>query len=151
MFPIYVVEQSCHQGVNLGKATIKVAWARLKAECLKRSAITQDLPHYREIARPEGYRIMMTTHSALETWIEVLESQSANLTMSKEQFCDSYKLVLNLFKTIVEEDWVGLNILDLPRAAIFERPKRLINASPAACDFVRPTYGTANSSVPSAH
>ncbi|KAF9572217.1 hypothetical protein EC968_010155 [Mortierella alpina] len=144
-FPIYVVEQkigdfvmvpsqSCNQVVNLGKATIKVAWARLMAECLK-TAITQDLPHYREIARPEGYRIKMITHSTLQTWTEVLESQSTNLTMSKEQFCESYKLVLNLFKTIVEDDWVDLNILDLPRAATFERPKRLINASPAACDF----------------
>ncbi|KAF9273438.1 hypothetical protein BGZ68_001518 [Mortierella alpina] len=77
----------------------------------------------------------MITHSALEAWTEVLDSQSTNLKMPREQFCESFKTVLGLFKNIVGEDWVDLEILDLPRATPFERPKRLKNASPAACDF----------------
>ncbi|KAG9322939.1 hypothetical protein KVV02_004315 [Mortierella alpina] len=143
-FPIYVVEQrigdfvmvpsqSYHQVVNLGRATIKVSWNRLTANCLK-AAITQVLPRYREIGRPEGYRIKMITQSALEAWTVLLDSQSANLPLSKEQFCESFKTVLRLYKTIVEEDWVDLNIMD-HGGVKFERPRRLSNAPPAVCDF----------------
>ncbi|KAF9292136.1 hypothetical protein BGZ68_010391 [Mortierella alpina] len=143
-FPIYVVEQkigdfvmvpsqSYHQVVNLGKATIKVSWNRLTANCLK-AAITHVLPRYREIGRPEGYRIKMITQSALEAWTVLLESQSADILLSKEQFCESFKTVLGLYKAIVEEDWVDLNVMDL-NGATFERPRRLSNAPPAVCDF----------------
>ncbi|KAF9571533.1 hypothetical protein EC968_000427 [Mortierella alpina] len=143
-FPIYVVEQrigdfvmvpsqSYHQVVNLGKATIKVSWNRLTANCLK-AAITEVLPRYREIGRPEGYRIKMITQSALEAWTVLLDSQSANLSLSKEQFCKSFRTVLSLYRTIVEEDWVDLDIMDR-RGATFERPRRLSNAPPAVCDF----------------
>ncbi|KAF9961383.1 hypothetical protein BGZ72_003865 [Mortierella alpina] len=143
-FPIYVVEQrigdfvmvpsqSYHQVVNLGKATIKVSWNRLTANCLK-AAITHVLPRYREIGRPEGYRIKMITQSALEAWTVLLESQSSNLSLSKEQFCESFKTILDLYKVIVEEDWVDLDIMDF-HGATFEKPRRLSNAPPAVCDF----------------
>lgn len=76
----------------------------------------------------------MITQSALEAWTVLLESQSADILLSKEQFCESFKTVLGLYKTIVEEDWVDLNIMDL-NGATFERPRRLSNAPPAVCDF----------------
>ena len=77
----------------------------------------------------------MITQSALQAWTAVLDSQATNLTMPKEQFCESFKTVLDLFKIIVQEDWVDLDVLNLPGATTVEQPKRLSNASPAACDF----------------
>ncbi|KAF9179218.1 hypothetical protein BGZ51_005176 [Haplosporangium sp. Z 767] len=143
-FPVYVLEQrigdfvmvpslSYHQVVNLGRATIKVSWNRLTANCLK-AAINVVLPRYREIARPEGYRIKLVIKSTLEAWTNLLQSQHPKLPLPTDQFCQSYKDILDLFRTIVNEDWVDLNIMGqaTPR---FVKPKRLSHASPACCDF----------------
>ncbi|KAI7816844.1 hypothetical protein BC939DRAFT_30074 [Gamsiella multidivaricata] len=143
-FPIYVVEQkigdfvmvpslSYHQVVNLGKATIKVSWNRLTAHCLK-AAVNVVLPRYRAIARPEGYRINMIIKSALEAWKNLLGSQSGNLPLPREHFCQSYRDILMLFRTIVEEEWVDMDILR-DKDRVFDRPRRLKSVMPAVCDF----------------
>ncbi|KAG0209432.1 hypothetical protein BGX28_010315 [Mortierella sp. GBA30] len=143
-FPIYVVEQkigdfiivpsqSYHQVINLGKATIKVAWGRLTSNCL-RTAIECVLPRYREIGRPEGFRIKMITHSALKAWTVLLGSQTTELPMPTDQFSQSFRTVLSVFKTIVEEEWVDLSILK-QSCATFIKPRQLSIVSPATCDF----------------
>ncbi|KAF8933962.1 hypothetical protein BGZ58_006030 [Dissophora ornata] len=150
-FPIYVAEQKIgdfvmvpsmgyHQVVNLGKASIKVAWNRLTAHCLK-AAVNVVLPRYREVMRPEGYRIKTIIQSALQAWTTLLESQSEEFPVSKENFCESYKDILTLFRTIVEEEWVDLDalklseIMDEDGVVMFHKPKRLTNTEPAVCDF----------------
>ncbi|KAI1314865.1 hypothetical protein EDD11_001641 [Mortierella claussenii] len=143
-FPIYVVEQkigdfimvpslSYHQVVNLGKATIKVSWNRLTAHCLK-AAVNIVLPR---IARPEGYRIRTIIKSALVAWTKLLCSQDNHLPLPKEQFCESYKDILTLFQTIVEEEWVDFDLLKSKNKhlKLFTKPKRLGNTLPAVCDF----------------
>ncbi|KAF9437043.1 hypothetical protein BGZ76_002164 [Entomortierella beljakovae] len=143
-FPIYVVNQMIgdfvmvpslgyHQVINLGKATIKVSWNRLTAHCLK-AAVNVVLPRYREIARPEAYRIKTIIRSALEAWTKLLKSQSNIVPISKESFCQSFKDILQLFKSIVEEEWIDLDVLNLEIPS-FSKPKRLENAAPAVCDF----------------
>ncbi|KAF9995065.1 hypothetical protein BGZ79_000152 [Entomortierella chlamydospora] len=143
-FPIYVVKQAIgdfvmvpslgyHQVINMGKATIKVSWNRLTAHCLK-AAVDVVLPRYREIARPEGYRIRTIIKSALEAWTDLLRSQSDSLPLPKERFCQSFKDILQLFRTIVEEEWVDLGVLGVENPK-FNKPRRLQNAAPAVCDF----------------
>ncbi|KAF9347205.1 hypothetical protein BGX26_001291 [Mortierella sp. AD094] len=143
-FPIYVVKQAIgdfvmvpslgyHQVINLGKATIKVSWNRLTAHCLK-AAVDVVLPRYREIARPEGYRIRTIIMSALGAWTDLLKSQSNSLPLSKERFYQSFKDILQLFRTIVEEEWVDLDVLGVENPK-FNKPRRLQNVAPAVCDF----------------
>ncbi|KAF9201154.1 hypothetical protein BGZ49_008623 [Haplosporangium sp. Z 27] len=143
-FPIYVVKQAIgdfvmvpslgyHQVVNLGKTTIKVSWNRLTAHCLK-AAVKVVLPRYREIARPEGYRINTIIMSALQAWTVLLKSQSNELPLSKERFCQSFKDILQLFKVITEEEWIDLDVLGMENPK-FNKPRRLENEAPAVCDF----------------
>ncbi|KAG0007069.1 hypothetical protein BGZ65_009841 [Modicella reniformis] len=141
-FPIYVVEQkigdlvmvpslSYHQVVNLGKATVKVSWNRLTAHCLL-AAVHEVLPR---IARPEGYRIKTIIKSAVEAWKDLLQSEPVVLPLPKEEFCKSYKTILDLFQTIVEEDWVDMEIMKF-EGPMFMKPRRLVGeAMPAVCDF----------------
>ncbi|ORZ07279.1 hypothetical protein BCR41DRAFT_326597 [Lobosporangium transversale] len=146
-FPIFVVEQKAgdfvmvpslgyHQVVNLGKATIKVSWNRLTANCLK-AAVNVVLPRYREIGRPEGYRIRTIIKGALEAWTDLLKSQSTQLPLPKEQFCQSFKDIVQLFQTIVEDEWVDMFFLAKKHSIDikFKKPRRLQNPAPAVCDF----------------
>ncbi|KAF9116204.1 hypothetical protein BGX27_004311 [Mortierella sp. AM989] len=143
-FPIYVVNQKIgdfvmvpslgyHQVINLGRATLKVSWNRLTAHCLK-AAVNVVLPRYREIARPEAYRIRTIIMSALVAWTDLLKSQTNELPLSKEGFCQSFKDILGLFRTITEEEWVDTTILRIENH-IFKKPRRLTDVAPAVCDF----------------
>ncbi|KAG0234827.1 hypothetical protein BGX31_004443 [Mortierella sp. GBA43] len=144
-FPIYVVEQkigdlvmvpslSYHQVVNLGKATVKVSWNRLTPHCLD-AAVNRVLPRYREIARPEGYRIKTIIKSTVEAWKDLLVREPLDFPYSKEYFCQSFKTIMNLFRTIVEEDWVDLDVMRL-EGTTFTKPRRLVGEiMPAVCDF----------------
>ncbi|KAG0025680.1 hypothetical protein BGZ81_006982 [Podila clonocystis] len=144
-FPIYVIEQklgdfvvvpseSYHQVVNMGKATIKVSWNRLTAHCLK-AAVNNVLPRYREISRPESYRIKLTIHDTLKAWTDLL-LQNKNLPQPLGYFCESFKTILELFKGIVEEDWVDKDVLFKgKRNQWFSEPVRITDVTPARCDF----------------
>ncbi|KAG0288198.1 hypothetical protein BGZ96_007986 [Linnemannia gamsii] len=146
-FPIYVVQQKVgdfvmvpsqcvHQVVNLGKATIKVSWNRLTPNCLK-AAMTSVLPRYRQIGRPEGYRIKVIIASTLKAWTDKLETQEGDFGMPKDNFSKAFKEVLELYKGIVEEEWVDLDAMGSDYEP-FERPKRLKesqHSQPAICDF----------------
>ncbi|KAF9907864.1 hypothetical protein EC991_010462 [Linnemannia zychae] len=148
-FPVYVVEQKIgdfvmvpsqcvHQVVNLGKATIKVSWNRLTPNCLK-TAMNSVLPKYREIARPEGYRIKVIIASTLQAWTKKLETQGDDFGMSKDSFCKAFMEILDLYRSIVEEEWVDLHAMGSDYEP-FERPKRLKEyqlCQPAICDFCR--------------
>ncbi|KAF8942284.1 hypothetical protein BGZ47_006649 [Haplosporangium gracile] len=153
-FPIYVVQQKIgdfvmvpsqcvHQVVNLGKATIKVSWNRLTPNCLK-AAMNSVLPRYRQydsskpmIGRPEGYRIKVIITSTLKAWTEKLETQEDDFGLPKDDFSMAFKEVLELYRGIVEEEWVDLHAMGLVSEP-FERPKRLKeshHSQPAICDF----------------
>ncbi|KAK3806445.1 MAG: hypothetical protein J3Q66DRAFT_393044 [Benniella sp.] len=153
-FPIYVVEQKIgdlimvpslcyHQVVNLGKATVKVSWNRLTAHGLS-AAVHEVLPRYREIARPEGYRIKTIIKSTVEAWRNLLRNkpsaltipkESSVLSLPKEYLCQSFKIIMNLFRTIVEEDWVDLGVMKIENPQ-FVKPRRLdSDTPPAVCDF----------------
>ncbi|KAG0062474.1 hypothetical protein BGZ90_003066, partial [Linnemannia elongata] len=148
-FPVYVVQQKIgdfvmvpsqcvHQVINLGKATIKVSWNRLTPNCLK-AAIASVLPRYREIGRPEGYRIKLIIASTLKAWTEKLETQEDDFGMPKNNFCKAFKDVLELYRGIVEEEWVDMHAMG-SACEPFERPKRLKesqHSQPAICDFCR--------------
>lgn len=148
-FPVYVVQQKIgdfvmvpsqcvHQVINLGKATIKVSWNRLTPNCLK-AAIASVLPRYREIGRPEGYRIKLIIASTLKAWTEKLETQEDDFGMPKNNFCKAFKEVLELYRGIVEEEWVDMHAMG-SACEPFERPKRLKesqHSQPAICDFCR--------------
>ncbi|KAF9923146.1 hypothetical protein FBU30_006768, partial [Linnemannia zychae] len=143
-FPIYVVKQmigdlvmvpsQCvHQVINLGAATIKVSWNRLTPNCLK-AAMNSVLPRYRQIGRPEGYRIKVIITSTLKAWTEQLESQEDNIGMPKNSFCMAFKEVLALYRDIVEEDWVDMRAMG-SKCDPFEPPKRLKGSQPAIYSF----------------
>ncbi|KAG9069196.1 hypothetical protein KI688_010093 [Linnemannia hyalina] len=148
-FPIYVVQQKIgdfvmvpsrcvHQVINLGKATIKVSWNRLTPNCLK-AAMTSVLPRYRQIGRPEGYRIKLIIESTMKAWTEKLETQEDDFGMPKNNFSKAFKEVLKLYRSIVEEEWVDLHAMG-SACEPFERPKRLKesqHSQPAICDFCR--------------
>ncbi|KAG0091212.1 hypothetical protein BGZ92_001237 [Podila epicladia] len=144
-FPIFVIEQklgdfvvvpseSYHQVVNMGKATIKVSWNRLTAHCLK-AAVNNVLPRYREICRPESYRIKLTIHDTLKTWTDLL-LKNKDLPQPVGYFCESFKTILELFKGIVEDDWVDRDVLFKGKKnEWFPEPDVFTDVSPARCDF----------------
>ncbi|KAF9304570.1 hypothetical protein BGZ74_001232 [Mortierella antarctica] len=144
-FPIFVIEQklgdfvvvpseSYHQVVNMGKATIKVSWNRLTAHCLK-AAVNNVLPRYREICRPESYRIKLTIHDTLKTWTDLL-LKNKDLPQPVGYFCESFKTILELFKGIVEDDWVDRDVLFRGKKnEWFPEPDVFTDVSPARCDF----------------
>ncbi|KAF9092051.1 hypothetical protein BGX23_004657 [Mortierella sp. AD031] len=148
-FPVYVVEQKLgdfvmvpsqcvHQVINLGKATIKVSWNRLTPNCLK-AAMTSVLPRYKQIGRPEGYRIKVIIASTLKAWTEKLETQEEDFQMPKDNFCKAFREVLDLYRGIVEEEWVDMQIMGAD-CEPFVPPKRLKesqHSQPAICDFCR--------------
>ncbi|KAF9328893.1 hypothetical protein BG006_008004 [Podila minutissima] len=144
-FPIFVIEQklgdfvvvpseSYHQVVNMGKATIKVSWNRLTAHCLK-AAVNNVLPRYREICRPESYRIKLTIHDTLKTWTDLL-LKNKDLPQPVGYFCESFMTILELFKGIVEDDWVDRDVLFRGKKnEWFPEPDVFTDVSPARCDF----------------
>ncbi|KAF9581848.1 hypothetical protein BGW38_000979, partial [Lunasporangiospora selenospora] len=146
-FPIYVIEQkigdfvlvpsqSYHQVFNLGRASIKIAWNRLTSQSLKAS-VDYVLPRYREIGRPEGYRISLVIKSNIEAFRVILQKQSSDLTLPVDDFIESFNILIGLFRTIIEEEWVDMGIMDYADTSTFKRPKRLANMSPATCDYCR--------------
>ncbi|KAI8346855.1 hypothetical protein B0O80DRAFT_223991 [Mortierella sp. GBAus27b] len=100
IFPIYVAEQktgdlilipslSYHQVVNLGNATIKIAWNRITASSARR-ALETVLPRYKKINNPELFKIKSIVKNTLEAWTSLLDQQAENLPVSKEHFCQSF-------------------------------------------------------------
>ncbi|KAI9237612.1 MAG: hypothetical protein BYD32DRAFT_415844 [Podila humilis] len=144
-FPIYVIEQklgdfvmvpseSYHQVVNMGKATIKVSWNRLTAHSLT-AAIKNVLPRYREIFRPESYRIKLIVHETLRSWTDLL-CGNRDLPQPVEYFCESFKTILGLFQGIVEDDWVDLDVVFKGKKdQWFSKPSGTADAEPVRCDF----------------
>ncbi|KAG0343437.1 hypothetical protein BG004_005312 [Podila humilis] len=144
-FPIYVVEQkrgdfvivpsqSYHQVVNMGKATIKVSWNRVTAHCLEGSIRTV-LPRYSEIFRPESYRMKLIVHSTLQEWEHILR-ENLQLPLPPPSFCDDFRTIIQLFRKIVEEDWIDLDQVQREFPTVkFIKPRRLPEAIPALCDF----------------
>jgi hypothetical protein len=59
--------------------------------------------------------------------------------MSKDSFCKAFMEVLDLYRNIVEEEWVDLHAMESD-CEPFKQPKRLKenqHSQPAICDFCR--------------
>lgn len=81
----------------------------------------------------------MIIASTLKAWTEKLETQEDDFGMPKNNFSKAFKEVLELYRGIVEEEWVDLHAMG-SACEPFERPKRLTDSQrsqPAICDFCR--------------
>lgn len=81
----------------------------------------------------------MIIASTLKAWTEKLETQGDDFGMPKNNFCKAFKEVLELYRGIVEEEWVDMHAMG-SACEPFERPKRLKesqHSQPAICDFCR--------------
>ncbi|KAF9981094.1 hypothetical protein BGZ65_004320 [Modicella reniformis] len=153
-FPVYVTEQktgdiilipslSYHQVVNLGAATIKVAWNRRTTSYIK-LAVDTVLPRYTAINNPEVFRIKSVIKYTLEAWTILLVENTKNTAVSKEAFCCSFKELVLLFKRVVEEDWIDIDNLKNEKWAnmdsqplAFHAPDRSNNTASVTCDFCK--------------
>ncbi|KAI1288174.1 hypothetical protein EDD11_010053 [Mortierella claussenii] len=156
-FPITVVKQSLgdlvvipslcfHQVINLGPASIKVAWNRLTTHCLK-TAIEIVLPLYKDICKPETYRIKTVIAGALKSMTAILQgSDPPHLSLSAQSFMRSYRDLVDLYKSIVQDEWIDLSSLQKELwtnnnqsfyQENFSKPVRGAFSMLVTCDFCR--------------
>lgn len=77
----------------------------------------------------------MTIHDTLKTWTDLL-LKNKDLPQPVGYFCESFKTILELFKGIVEDDWVDKDVLFRGKKnEWFPEPDVFTDVSPARCDF----------------
>ncbi|PVG01994.1 hypothetical protein CPB86DRAFT_780884 [Serendipita vermifera] len=121
-FPVYICQQgagdfiivppkSCHQVINTGGLTVKVSWSRMTVRSLE-LALTQELPIYRRVCRPEVYRVRALIHAAVVQTTAKFKELSKGVD-SKSQQSDllmTLKKLLPLYLQMVEESSVSSQV-----------------------------------------
>jgi hypothetical protein len=85
------------------------------------------------IGRPEGYRINLVIQSSIAQFTKLLQEQKElPEALHNKYFMESFKDLLELYRTIVEDEFIELeegNNVD------FIAPERISDMAPAVCDF----------------
>ncbi|KAG8814063.1 hypothetical protein FRC17_001303 [Serendipita sp. 399] len=114
-FPVYVCQQRigdfvivppscCHQVVNSGGITIKIAWSRMIPKSLD-IAIRSELPIYQRVCRSETYRVKATVTSMIQNCVKEWKARSMGETNSLATLASLLLQLLHLYKRMVVESY----------------------------------------------
>lgn len=89
------------------------------------------------VGQPERCKIKYVVDMALSAYTKNLAWNDPDLWMPEATFIRAFKTILELYKGIVEDDWVNLTALG-PEWTLFERSKRIKESRhthPRVCGF----------------